>query len=296
VTHVRRYPEPDPTAREVPLLGGDVSEGVVKVGDTVRRPLGPNAAVIHAVLEHLERVGFDGAPRLLGIDDRGREVLSYLDGEVAGRPRPMWITDDDRLRSVARLLRRYHDAMAGFVPPSGLVPDWGIPDLPDLPALDPPEPEELIGHQDVTPENVVFRRGEAVGLIDFDLVKPASRLLDVLNALVYWAPLADPDDRYPEMRDLDAAHRCRVFADAYGLEDDARARLVRVGLGYTRRSWHLMRYRAAEFGGGWRRMWDDGVGEQILRREAWLRSSADAITGVLLASGAEPAAGPAWSP
>jgi hypothetical protein len=282
VSAVRRYLEPDPAAPEVPLLGGDVSEGVVRVGDTVRRPLGPNAPALHAVLEHLERVGFAGAPRLLGVDHRGREVLSYLEGEVAGRPRPPWIADDDRLRSVARLLLGYHEAITGFVLPSAVVPDWGIPELPDLPPLDPPEPEELIGHQDVTPENVVFRDGKAVALIDFDLAKPASRLLDVLNALVYWAPLADPVDRYPEMRGLDPAHRCRVFADAYGLEPAARARLVPLALGYTRRAWHLMRYRADQLGGGWRRMWDEGVGEQILRREGWLRSTGDTITEALL--------------
>jgi hypothetical protein len=42
---------------------------------------------------HLESAGFEGAPRVLGIDGSGREVLSYIQGEVAGRPRPLWIVD-----------------------------------------------------------------------------------------------------------------------------------------------------------------------------------------------------------
>ena len=58
---------------EIPLAGGDVNP-VVRVGDTVRRPRGPEA--VRALLEWYERVGFDGAPRFLGFDDRGREVLS----------------------------------------------------------------------------------------------------------------------------------------------------------------------------------------------------------------------------
>jgi len=127
VSTPRPYVEPQPGLPEIPLLGGDVSEGLVKVGDTVRRPLGPNSAVIHAVLQHLQQVGFDGAPRLLGVDDQGREVLTFIEGEVAGRPRPPWMADEDRLRSVARLLRDFHRAMEGFVLPAALVPDWGDP-------------------------------------------------------------------------------------------------------------------------------------------------------------------------
>ena len=278
----RRYVEPEAGLEEIPLLGGDVSEGVVRVGDTVRRPLGPNSAVIHAVLEHLEHVGFAGSPRLLGVDDRNREVLTFLHGEVAGRPRPGWIGDEARLGSVARLLRGYHLSMQGFVLPAGLRPDWGIPELPELPDVEPPQPVQVIGHQDITCENVVFRGGVAVGLIDFDLIKPTSVLMDVVNALVWWAPLADPVDRYPGMRALDAARRCRVFCDAYGLDGPSREILVQVARNTAARSWVLMRHRAATIGGGWRRMWDEGVGDTIRRRESWLTAHEDELTARLL--------------
>ena len=58
-------------------IAGNV-RSVACVGDTVRRSVGPWSKASHAVLKHLERVGFDGAPRFLGIDAQGREVLSYL--------------------------------------------------------------------------------------------------------------------------------------------------------------------------------------------------------------------------
>jgi hypothetical protein len=90
---------------EIPLVGGDVTEGLVRVGDTVRRPVGPHSPLVHALLAHLESADFEGAPRFLGIDRSGREVLSYIDGEVAGRPRPPWIADETRLASVGRLTR-----------------------------------------------------------------------------------------------------------------------------------------------------------------------------------------------
>jgi hypothetical protein len=100
----------DGSEPEVPLLGGDVTEGLVRVGATVRRPVQANSKLVHALLRHLEDVGFTGAPRFLGIDNAGREVLTYIEGEVAGRPRPAWIADEDRLASVGRLVRAYDDA------------------------------------------------------------------------------------------------------------------------------------------------------------------------------------------
>ena len=106
---------------------------------------------------------------------------------------------------------------------------------------------------------------------------PVSRLLEVVNALVWWAPLADPVDRYSEMRDFDAARRARIFVDAYGLDEAARRRLVSVAIGTARRSWRLMQHRR----GVRRRMWDEGVGETITRRQVWLEHSAAAITRAL---------------
>jgi len=50
--------------REIPLAGGQQTPGVVRIGDTVRRPMGPNAPFDHELLRYLEEVGFDGAPRL----------------------------------------------------------------------------------------------------------------------------------------------------------------------------------------------------------------------------------------
>ena len=91
------------------LPGGTANRGlVVRVGATVRRPQHEGSAAIHHLLLHLENVGFDGAPRYLGEDDQGREVLSYIDGEAAIEPYPAWSKQDDALVSVARLLRRYH--------------------------------------------------------------------------------------------------------------------------------------------------------------------------------------------
>jgi hypothetical protein len=70
------------SGEEIHLVGGLQSSGIVRVGDTVRRPLHRSSEFVHALLRHFESVGFTGAPRLLGIDEHGREILSYVEGEA----------------------------------------------------------------------------------------------------------------------------------------------------------------------------------------------------------------------
>jgi hypothetical protein len=70
-----------------PLVGDGVTPGIVRIGDTVRRPVRPFTATIQAYLAHLRSVGFTGAPVPLGIDGQGREVLSYVPGDVPREPR-----------------------------------------------------------------------------------------------------------------------------------------------------------------------------------------------------------------
>jgi hypothetical protein len=262
---------------EIPLVGGDVTEGLVRVGDTVRRPPGERAELVQDVLQHLEKAGFEGAPRFLGIDSAGRHALTYIEGEVAGRPRPSWIADEERMLSVARLLRSYHDAVEGFGIPTNLPAPIEPPGLPDL-----DDPPELVGHQDVTPENVVFREGRAYALIDFDMARPVSRARELVNLMLWWAPFGDDADLDPELRGLDRRRRCRLLADAYGLSEPDRRRLMDLSIGLNERAWYTMKYRADTLGGGWQRMWNEGVGDQIRHRQTWLEENADPLTTALL--------------
>jgi aminoglycoside phosphotransferase (APT) family kinase protein len=267
---------------ETTLAGGDVTDGVVRVGDTVRRPVGPHSRLVHALLEHLESVGFQGAPRFLGTDGSGREVLSYIDGEVAGRPRPSWIADETRLASVGRLVRAYDDAAVSFTPAPDALPDTAPAEPAGLPPA-PAYPPELIGHVDFTPDNIVFRHGRAYALIDFDLARPATRAEEMFNAMMWWAPLSDPCDVDLLLRDVDVPRRSRILADDYGMSGADRERIMEVGVLRTRRAWYLMKQRAETLGGGWQRMWDEGVGDVIKRREAWLDRHAATLTAALTA-------------
>jgi hypothetical protein len=206
------------TQQEIPLLGGNTST-VVRVGETVRRSSGPWTPAVHALLRHLELVGFTGSPRALGVDERGREVLSYLPGECGSYPLgPDWVTDEAMV-AVAQMLRMFHDAQYGFRPTATAV--WR--------SFGPPPPDtEVICHHDAAPHNVVWRPDGTLALIDFDLSSPGARIYDVAYAAWTWVPLFSDRDSYTlGWRNPDRPRRLRLFADAYGLVPRDRQRLVR---------------------------------------------------------------------
>jgi Phosphotransferase enzyme family len=208
----RAHGRPAGDEREVQLIGGTANKGkVVRVGDTVRRPQRSWSAGTHALLRHLESVGFEGAPRFLGVDAHGREVLTYIAGTAVVPPYPDWALTDAALVSVATLLRDYHRAVSTFDPAPHVWPP------------SPPHPfaGDVVSHNDPNLDNIVFRDGRAVALIDFDLASPGSRTWDVAGAARLWAPLR-PDVHITDARRGHEFERFRLFVDSYGMDDSGR--------------------------------------------------------------------------
>jgi Phosphotransferase enzyme family len=262
------------------LIGDGVTQGIVRIGDTVRRPLRPFSLTVQAYLAHLRDAGFTGAPLPLGIDEQGREVLSFVPGDVPRNPLPPATAGDDVLVALAWLIRALHQASAGWLPPADAV--WGgTPASTGRPVTDP---AELVSHRDYYPGNVVFRDGLPAALIDFDLAKPTTRLYDIVNALWYWAPLRDPRDRAPAFADLDIPHRVAVFADAYGMTAPQRAELAPLAVDVACR-YHQDSRASAELDPVFRQLWEDGAKDALPRAEAWLRAAAPAITARLSGPG-----------
>lgn len=195
---------------EEPLAGGN-RNAVVRAGNTVRRTAGPWTPQVHRLLAHLRRKGIVEAPEPLGIDEQGREVLSFIPGFVGHEPLPEWRTDGV-LIAAARLLRRIHDATAD------VVHDWQT-DLWQAPTR---APVEVICHGDFAPYNCVFDAGRLVGVIDFDYAHPGSRAWDLAYAIYRFAPLMHPSnpDSYGDI--AEQGRRARLFCDAYGLEERGR--------------------------------------------------------------------------
>jgi len=174
---------------ESPLRGGRTTPSVVRIGDTVRRPVTARASFVHELLKHLETRGFAGAPRFLGIDDVGRETLSFIAGSV---PPELGAFSDGQIVAAAQLLRQLHDA-----------------------TLDSPlrDGHEVVCHGDASPCNCVFVDGMPVAFIDFDAAHPGSRLEDVAYAAWLWLDIGND-----ELSDDLQGRRVEAFFRSYGLD------------------------------------------------------------------------------
>jgi Ser/Thr protein kinase RdoA (MazF antagonist) len=238
-------------------LAGNATTGVVRVGDTVRRPAGPWTGSVDALLEHLSEVGFTGAPRPLGRDEQGRQVLEYVPGEVGAEAGTYSLAE---LFSIGRMLARLHEALASFVAPPDAV--WN--------RLIAPDREEMICHNDVAPWNLI-RSSRGWVLIDWDAAAPGSRLWDLAYAAQSMAGLC------ADRPVVQSAARLRTFVDGYRLEPAARPALARMLGRRAGAMYELLREGARHQRQPWARIWtEDGpywlaTAEYLdVHREAWI--------------------------
>jgi hypothetical protein len=117
---------------------------------------------VHALLTHLDRVGFNGAPRPLGIEAAGREVLSFVAGCGASH-------GDEELARVARMVRAFHEAAATVEAPPDA--EWQF-------MVGAPRTGEVVCHNDLSPDNTIYGdNGAPRAFVDWDLAAPGPRLL-----------------------------------------------------------------------------------------------------------------------
>jgi hypothetical protein len=174
------------SGKEVALKGGMSTSGVVRVGDTVRRPVKEKSAFVHDVLRHLEVQGFDRVPRFLGIDEKGREMLTYISGTVpqqaGGFQKEQWL-------GAARLLKLFHDATMDCALKGEC---------------------EVICHGDPAPGNYVFQDGMPFAFIDLDGAHPGKREEDVAYAAWLWLHIGNrkvaPEEQGSNLVDFVAAY------------------------------------------------------------------------------------------
>lgn len=166
----------------------------------------------------MRSAGFTEAPEVLGIDERGREVLRWIEGEPGVAPIRPEVASDEPLVALARMIRRFHDASASF--------RWDKGGWQEL-LRDPSGSDEIVCHNDLSTYNVIYRAGP-VAIVDWELAAPGSRLWDLAYACWWLVPLHRPE--YCERvgwGEVDQPRRLRLFVDAYGL-GEARSQLLDV--------------------------------------------------------------------
>jgi Phosphotransferase enzyme family len=180
---------------EVPLSGGRLTPGVVRVGEAVRRRMGDHSPFVHDLLRRLDRRGFEAAPRFLGVDRRGREVLSFRAGWVP--PNLEWRRwTDEQVVAAARLVRELHDATEGLPLCGGC---------------------EVVCHGDLSPCNFVFVDRRPRFLIDFDSASPGTRRADVAYMAWMWLVGHEDPGHAPPLETR--LRQMRLLLDTYGLAD-----------------------------------------------------------------------------
>lgn len=213
---------------------------------------------MHALLGHLERQGWSGAPRYLGVDDRGREVLTYTAGHVpwsAGEPEK--VSSPRTLRAVGRLVRELHDLTAG----TALAGD-----------------HEVVCHNDLSPKNTVYL-GEGsdawpVAFLDWDLAAPGERIADVAHACWQY-PRLGPDCSDPAAAGL----LVRAVADGYGLAD--RSGLVERILRWQEDCWREIEAGVAAEDPRFDRLRDAGTVEAVRAAQRWTEAHRAALESAL---------------
>jgi hypothetical protein len=149
---------------------------------------------VHSLLEYLAP-RLPHVPQVLGFDDHGREILSYLSGRVVDIDSEL--LTPGQLRSVVSWTLRFHRAVAGFEHAG----PWRFIEV-DRPTL--------VAHNDIAPYNICFDGDELVGVFDWDLAGPSTPLLEL--AFIAW-------NCVPLWRDVGrqlAAERLELIASTYG--------------------------------------------------------------------------------
>lgn len=173
---------------ETPLSGGRITPGVMRKGDTVYRPACENADFVHRVLQHLERKGLARCPRFIGLNESGREITTYLDGET---PLDLGTFSDEQCAAATSIIKALHAALLDF---PGCMPG------------------QTVCHGDLSPCNFRFMRGLPYAVFDWDTAAAGDPLDDLAYAVWMWLDIGN------EENEADAtARRIKLMLDGYGV-------------------------------------------------------------------------------
>ena len=218
----------------------------------------PYSGALHALLLHLERVGFTGAPRSFGWDDKGRHLVEFVPGLRADHhDAPEGALEPRRLGA---FLREMHDALDSFVPPDYARWFEGIPS----------PGKDLIVHQDIAPSNIVLRADGSLVAIDWDAAGPGTRLWDLAYACHSFSPL------YRAEADIaSASDRLRELVDGYGLDDAHREELVPLLAMRSERMYEYLDRMRTTGRSPWIELWQRGIGTVWKSDAQWIRDNSD---------------------
>ena len=173
---------------EIPFASGESNQKVVKVGNTVRKEPSENSEFVREVMTILSSNNFQYSPKYLGIDQKGREKMTYIEGEQMNHTE----VTIDLMKQTLEVLKQFHDILSI----SELSGD-----------------QETVLHTDYAPWNLIVREGKLVGIIDFDKIKPGKRIYDVVYICWNLLDIGSEDSNFTEE---EIFKYLPVLVEAYG--------------------------------------------------------------------------------
>lgn len=254
-----------PNEPEIPL-GGAVTDAV-RIGNRVHRPVGPGTTAVIDLLDHLEERGFHGSPRVVGFDDAGRVMLTWLEGETCHEDE----ISDEGLRQVGALLRRYHDLVADYQPSAAFEegPRQARPGL-------------IVCHGDIAPRNTIFHDGRLACFVDWDGAFLAYPLWDLAHAVWQFTPIRParhPDGQLYELAQQLA--RAQALVDGYGPSAQQRPVLHEWIRNVIRGCRHGVENKAAEGQPAFVALVDRGVLDELDLEARYAEENAGALADAL---------------
>lgn len=186
---------------------------IFRVKDKVIRPSALWTAYIHDFLNFLIEEGVTYVPKPYGINEKGEESLSYVQGEVYNYPLPDFMLQDQMIRSAAILLRNYHEVSEKYIDKLTKKEVWMLPTI---------DPIEVMCHGDFAPYNITIMDGEAFGMIDFDTLHPGPRIWDISYAIYRWVPFTNPTNPDCNSTLEEQIRKAKLFLDSYELKFEER--------------------------------------------------------------------------
>lgn len=236
------------------VLSGNMNS-VVRRGDHVHRPVGLWTPAVHSLLRHLESKQLEGIPRVVGFDEVGREVLTFIEGE-SGADLSSWVWDTDTLKQVGEWLRDYHRSVADFQEPRGST--WRM-------CWAPQAPGEIICHFDVAPRNLILRPNGRIAIIDFEVAAPGDARLELGKVCNNFLAFSETDAQI----DLsESAQRLHTILKGYGWREPTQ--IVSWMIEATTHSYKRIERAAEEGDAALRALLDSGKIDHLLTIHSWL--------------------------
>lgn len=201
------------------LEGGNASDGVVRIGSTVRKPWTDSTPNVLEFMTAVRKAGVD-VPAVLGQDEQGRQITEFIPGRLALESDPLTHAE---LYRVGAMVRAIHDASESFVAPRDAR--WTV-------AIPSPG-EELICHNDLAPWNLII--GDRWTFIDWDAAAPSTRLWDLAYAAQAFT-LSNTNLALEE-----AAQNLTAFIGGYGADRRMREQLPEVMSQRAAAMYHLLK-------------------------------------------------------